>query len=392
MAQINTLSPFSIVASNALLTEAELILYIYTGAVNGAWTGNATYTLSATEVNGTCVFEVADLIKDFISANFDGTYDPDTEDAVWVDYRLTQELSSGATATSTTLGTPCYYGYGYFLDGANPQLFPSNTDNKATMQDNNTIYVPYQSPVRIPIRANAVQSVSFEYQGQLIRTQTTFASTTDSAGLIQYINNINDTEEKTFDTYKSFVTGRNKDLSEFESSPLLEGFLNEDPLFPCDTIHIADTDGDVMTYNVENLCECKYDPVKLTFYNKYGALQDLWFFKNTTKNLKILKSTTYTTNLLKKNGTYDVTAHQDRILDKNGQTSLLLNSGWYSEDNNEAMKQLMLSEKVWIFYDNQTIPCVVTDSSFTFKNSLTDKLFQHQLQVDFAFSTINDVR
>ena len=62
-------SPYFIrtVVSGAHTGKVEL--YIYTGTSSGSWTGNVTYSLTATGVDAgagqtECIFEVAELIKD----------------------------------------------------------------------------------------------------------------------------------------------------------------------------------------------------------------------------------------------------------------------------------------------------------------------------------------
>ena len=35
------------------------------------------------------------------------------------------------------------------------------------------------------------------------------------------------------------------------------------------------------------VCEPKYTPLSIIFYNKYGALQNMWFFKKSTTDINI---------------------------------------------------------------------------------------------------------
>ena len=92
------------------------------------------------------------------------------------------------------------------------------------------------------------------------------------------------------------------------------------------------------------------------------------------------------------NGSYNTYIHQNAILNKNAKQSLTLNSGYYPESNNELFKQLILSEKVWIEYDNKTLPVLITSNSLGFKTSLNDRLIDYTIQVEFAYQTINNVR
>ena len=92
------------------------------------------------------------------------------------------------------------------------------------------------------------------------------------------------------------------------------------------------------------------------------------------------------------NGSYNTYNHQNTILTKNAKQSLTLNSGYYPESNNELFKQLILSERVWIEYDDKTLPVIITSNSLGFKTSLNDKLIDYTIQVEFAYQTINNVR
>ena len=53
---------------------------------------------------------------------------------------------------------------------------------------------------------------------------------------------------------------------------------------------------------------------------------------------------------------------------------------------------MQLSEDAWIEIDNQIIPVNITDSSFSYKTSLNDKLINYTIKIDFAFDTINNIR
>jgi hypothetical protein len=67
---------------------------------------------------------------------------------------------------------------------------------------------------------------------------------------------------------------------------------------------------------VKDIEECKYQPYKITFVNKFGALQDVWFFKRTNENLTTKKEE-FKRNIIV-NGTYNISNHQNKILTKNG--------------------------------------------------------------------------
>jgi len=147
--------------------------------------------------------------------------------------------------------------------------------------------------------------------------------------------------------------------------------------------------------NVETLQECKYEPKKVTFVNKYGALQDMYFFKKSVKKMNIKKES-YKSNILNSSNSYSRSNHVYRDFNVVGKESVTLSSGFLSEEYNEVFKQMMLSEKVWVTNINddgeQVLPINVKTSNITYKTSLNDKLVQYTFDFDKSYDTINNIR
>ena len=136
--------------------------------------------------------------------------------------------------------------------------------------------------------------------------------------------------------------------------------------------------------------ECKYEPIRVTFVNKFGALQDIWFFK---RNLRAFKasSSDYSSNIVT-SGTWDPKRHQKAVYGLNGQESITLNSGFYPEEYNEVFKQLILSEKIWLELDGITRPVNIATKNMSFKTQLTEKLIEYALELEFSNDIINNIR
>ena len=115
MAHIHSRSPYFVNTTDANLESATLELYIYTGQQTVARPASPTYTLTATAINNEVTFEIGDLINDKIQFIYDGTY---RTDAVWVDYQVTQQLTS-STNVETMVQKFAVDGYNYFSEGAN---------------------------------------------------------------------------------------------------------------------------------------------------------------------------------------------------------------------------------------------------------------------------------
>jgi hypothetical protein len=99
----------------------------------------------------------------------------------------------------------------------------------------------------------------------------------------------------------------------------------------------------------------------------------------------------YKSNILT-NGTYNTYDAQKKLLTKNGNQRLTLNSGYYPESNNEVFRQLFLSEKVWIEYKSKTLGVTIESKNIDYKTSLTDSLINYTVDLSFAFDTINNIR
>jgi len=141
---------------------------------------------------------------------------------------------------------------------------------------------------------------------------------------------------------------------------------------------------------ITNIEECKHTPYKITFINKFGAKQNIWFFKKSNLDLTTTKEE-YKSNILN-NGTYDISNHQKRILKKQGNEKLVLNTGFVDEQMNEVFRQLMLSEQVWLDIDNKVLPINIINSSFAYKTSLNDGLINYTINCEFAFDKINNIK
>ena len=91
-------------------------------------------------------------------------------------------------------------------------------------------------------------------------------------------------------------------------------------------------------------------------------------------------------------GIYNTYDHQYKTFNVNAKETLTLNTGFYPEEYNEVFRQFTLSERVWIEYDNKTLPVTVKSSDLSFQTQLNDKLINYTIQVEFAFDKINNVR
>jgi len=151
----------------------------------------------------------------------------------------------------------------------------------------------------------------------------------------------------------------------------------------------------IFQLNLVNLCESKYNPIKLDFINRLGGKQSMYFFKNSTQSIEV-KSSEYNTNTF--DGGYPIYngfLGQKRIYNKNGTKTIKCNSGWINEVENENIQDIMLSENLLLTYDEEgtTLTKAVTlkSSSQLFKTHLNEKVINYELEFEIASALINNV-
>jgi len=374
---INARSPYYISTGTVInLTTTKLELFIYTGTQGAAPSGSRpttpTYTLNSFAVDNVCTFEISELIRDYFSNSFDGDY---ATEILWVDFRTTETRQTTPDATSNfTLGR-AFYGYGFFEDGANP------LNTKSVLQSNNTIVKLDDAPATIAVDTALATQVTYELNGEQVYTEAINSSSVSTTQIKYVTSGVNGSDE--FEDRVIQAGGI------FEGSSCLEAFEGEFTLFDFDTIYVDSSQG-VTKLTVQSESECKFTPYKVTFINKYGTLQDIWFFKRTNETLTT-KSEKFKRNIIS-SASYNISNHQDKTLTKNGKEKLTLNTGYYPEAYNDVFKEMQLSEDCWIEIDSKTLPIQVTSSSLAYKTQLNDKIINYTIEVEFAYDTINNVR
>ena len=378
--KINTRSPFYVKVSNASLASATLELYIYTGVLTTNKPASAQYTITKNEISGNnyVVFEISELVRDYLDIEFNGEYDSQT---VWVEADIELFSASGGSLGTSNTDYIAFDGYGYFEDGINPEL------SRTYLQSNNKIFRLDDQNVRVPVFTEDTNSVTYRYKGETKRTQT-ISSSTNTNAQIEYIT-VSGSDNT--DTYKERVLA---DGGTFEDNSLLDAFLDAVDIGLVDELYISSDSGTEVLKIVTEPCT-KYEPYKVTFVNKFGALQDMWFSLKSTESLNTTGEN-YKANVVDFNTlTYATYKPQVAQYNKLGKESITLNTNYISEDYNEVIKQLMMSEQVWItkLTDTEEVLAVIPKTqNVTYKTSLNDRLVQYTVDFDYAFDKINTVR
>lgn len=139
------------------------------------------------------------------------------------------------------------------------------------------------------------------------------------------------------------------------------------------------------SWTFEPIDECKYTPVVCDFVNKYGSWQREYFFKASFDNINI-ESIDY--NLMQQDLVdYDILEGQRKSFNTNGKESLKVNTGWVSENWNETLRQLMLSERILV--DNK--PAKLTTTSNDLIKHINKNLINYTLDFEYSYDIINSV-
>jgi hypothetical protein len=387
MARINTRSPYWATISDTYLSYAILKLYVYTGNSSNV-PSTPTYTirksvLPSENVGGVTYsinFEIAELIRDELDTIFDGNYNGQ---AVWTKININGYNSSGSLITLPINETTIAFdGYNYFEE--------QGVDENNIMITNRELFVLEDNTFRLPIYTGLnAPTVVFYKDGEIIASET-FSYDQDSSNQIKYVSIYGD--DVNWDTFEERVMEDGG--VDFENSVCLQSFFNNYSIGAVDKIEVSGSGRTIQTIKVKVLEECKYEPKKVTFVNKFGALQDMYFFKKAVEKMTVKKET-YKANILS-GGTYNRTHHVNREFNVIGKESVTLSSGFLSEEYNEVFKQMMLSEKVWITNVKegveQVLPINVKTSNITYKTSLNDRLVEYTFDFDNSFDTINNIR
>ena len=387
--KINLRSPYYIKVSKTDLTSAQLELYIYTGnfTANGSVASSTlryTITKKPLGTNDYVVFEVSELVRDYLDIEFNGQY---IGQNIWLNAIATVTGGTGSVTVTpdNTNGFLGFDGYGYFEEGANPQI------TSPVFISNSTILKLDDSSISIPIDTSTVQSVAYLLNGEIIRAAA-ISSSINSGEQIKYTTNgVNGS-----DSFQSRVIVGG---GTYEDSSCLQEFEDDFIINDFDSINVTYTEGTdikVKILKVKNINECKYDPIKVTFVNKFGALQDIIFFKKSIEKTDVkgeeFKASVFDQSTL----TYKTYQHQRTQFMVQGNDSYTMNTGYMPEDYNQVIEQLMLSEQVWAtFVTNTEVlvrPLVPKTKSVTYKTSLNDKLIDYTIDFDIANNKINNIR
>ena len=219
-----------------------------------------------TSTNATVLFEISELCLDYLTITFNGTY---TAQTLSISTVVNAYTSSDSLINGSTFTDVGYDAYGTFMEGANPEVPFSNRPRWLLNTDPESLDVYY---IYVP---------------------------NNTAGVLPYI---------AVNASMGYV-GYGASQTSISASSNYGQYL----------VNIVRVD-----------CTKYGDGHKITFVNKFGALQDIWFFLKSV-NTTNKKSENYQRNIISSTGTYSVNSHTKQVYNTIANTNITLSSGFYPE-------------------------------------------------------------
>ena len=370
--KININSPVYLKVENTNLASCKLTIAIYSGAFNASPT--TTYELIKNEVanNNYVIFEIGELIKDYIAYSFSGTFGSNGVN-VWVQTTATPIRSNpadGALDAITTIML-AFDGVGYFEEGfditsssnsATTQTLTRHKGSVTKLINNTKIFRETQEVLYIPVLANlSVNSGSDTLTGATTVNFKNGSSTVSSVTVSTGVSNSNSAIE--------YATSTTATLT---------------------SVDIV-TGGSTETITIEEQPCNRFTNLPLVFVNKSGALQKVNFFLKSLESVNVEKEE-FKTNTLTTGATYSINAHQYKNRNINSRETIVLNTGYVNDSYNQVIEEILFTKRCWLFKDNQYLPVIPQDKSVQFKTSLNDRLANYTMTFNFAFDKINTIR
>tara|TARA_B110000285_G_scaffold143702_1_gene160544 strand:+ start:177 stop:1304 length:1128 start_codon:yes stop_codon:yes gene_type:complete len=334
----------------------------------------ATYVLEKESVDGKAIFEISELVRDYIEQG-DSIYALNT---VWVEAEVNDFTASPVT-TETYLATEGYtihteavqktadafvdsfvmlptdmYG-DYRLTGVEGET------SMCQVMTNATNFTDWNFTIN---RADGTSDAAVSYTPVLVGSSNTIIQTLLLDDTVLSVD---------FD-----LNGRNSTLYH--------------DIFQCNKYNAGSPSSN---WGVKYFNGDLSRPVVLNYVNKHGAKNSFAF------TLKHTEDITSTSESFKRNvvnygslSTINV-EHASRKIVKASKQSFTINTDYINEYYVNQLEELILSEYVWASIPHVSsglIPVTITDKKISKKNHLNDRLIQYTFSVELARDYINTIR
>lgn len=398
-------SPIFITGKNNTLTNDALdAMTVNISSYTGTQTpvvNPTTYTLSKNySINEVINFEIADLVREKFQHPFGKAFitEPsasETGEAVWV--RRTGDWTysdNGAAPTSAPIGTIYFLTLDGYKSLGELQNSGITQGNLVTLRPFQVAADQYQS---LPVSYNTYSGVNgfsieingIEYWFSLKDELGWANTTTTSTQMVVYIPSgvpniavflgVTPTDSYTINLLVS------NECIAYNDRVKADGGVIEGLNCLCEAVDDLGGNDDKIAHDFEVVCEPKYTPYLVQFVNKYGVSDYITFFKKSTEQgnftedqyQKSIYADAYT-DVNYVNGKY-------QSFNINSRNTLTLNTGFVDESYGEIMEEILMSEKVAVYEDNQWINIVPNRGSIDYQKSINDKTINYTMSFTYAF-------
>lgn len=132
--------------------------------------------------------------------------------------------------------------------------------------------------------------------------------------------------------------------------------------------------------------ECKHSPIDIFYQNKEGALSSLTFFKKRVESIEAKNEMFESDRGQPLDGNHQMVTYNVQANEK-----FTANTGFIDEEQNECIRELLLSERVWRYENNIYVPVRVASRSIEYKTQNNDKLLNYAISFEYAYNLINNI-
>lgn len=349
-AHIHTRSPFYINFSTSE-TAATMEVKIWVGNQTANYPSTPQYTLVKRATDGEVVFEIAELIRDYIDQTT-----VLTSGCVWVQTEITD---------GTTTETVDYVAdEGYLIYSEAVQTATNVNDDSLVLLPEGTngmrVMVPEGGSSVIPFRPMAENALDWDYEkfdqngNSLGITAITFNDMANSR--IQYATVTDNVSRVEFD---------------FDTPPAAR---------------------DLQIVYIDVLRCSKFDTVELIYVNKLGGKSYFPFILKHIENIDVNSkrfnaSTMNYATLSASQGLHVANRYVTDVTQE-----FTLNTDWIDEYYVQQFEEMMVSETVWMRKGGVVTSVILKTNKMQRKTHLNDKLINYTVKVQLATNYINDLR
>ena len=373
--QINVRSPFYVEKTTSE-PMIQLNLRVWRGSPTTNRPTDATYVLEKESVDGKAIFEISELVRDYIVQG-DSIYALNT---VWVEAEVV-DFTLAASTTETYLATEGYTTHTEAVQKTGDAFTDSFVMLPTDMYGNYRLTGAQGETSMCQIMTNATNytdwivtenylvgaPLTYQYTPVLVGSSNTIIQTlllTDNTVSVDF-----DLDGETATLYHDIF-----DCNKYNTPLPVDSVGYTRPLY---------YDADLQR------------PVVLNYVNKYGAKNSFAF------TLKHTEDITSTSESFKRNvvnyGSLSTTnvEHASRKLVKAAKQSFTINTDYINEYYVQQLEELILSEYVWASIPHVSsglIPVTITDKKIAKKNHINDRMIQYTFTLEVARDYINTIR